>query len=296
MKRLFIAVLASGLGMASAAWADDAVLLRYKLAKGDKRTYSRTQAVNQPGSPPSNTEDVVAQEVMDATEDGGRFTRTIMRMKVSMDNAMLGGHVDFDSENKEDLAKAAGNPVLMALTLLLKKPVMVQLSGRGEVRKLDLDEALAPLGPMAAMVKGTLEEAIKQTYLLLPEKPVKPGESWTQESKISNPQFGTLLQKFEYTFAGMEDRGGVHCAKITVKSATEVTRPKKDPPPGGGNDDLTDDGKDGKKGDDTGAKKPAQAEGIGTIYFAVDGYLVDSDVVTPQAGATVKVRMALVKE
>lgn len=297
MKRSLIAVLALAFAAASAAWADDAVLLQYKFVKGDKRTYSRTQGIESAGGPPNNTAEVVAQEVRDVTDAGASIARTVKQMKVSMDNQMM-GHVEFDSTKKEDLAKAAANPILMSLTLLLNKPIMVQLSNRGEVKKVELDEALAPLGPMAGMLKGTMEEAIKQTYLLLPEKPVKPGESWSQESKLANPALGMILQKYQYTYSGTEDHDGVRCAKIQVKASTEVQRPKKNAPEE--KDDLTDEGKNGKKdgkkdGEDTGTST-TNVEGTGTIFFALDGYIVDSDVVLPQAGAKVRVHLALVKE
>jgi hypothetical protein len=112
---------------------------------------------------------------------------------------------------------------------MLKKPLTAQLTARGEVRDMKL-----PQGMLEGMNQrdggGQLGNLFSPDWMkqlteiaVLPEGPVKPGDTWTRKTVVNNP---VGLQS-TYRYEGSETRGGKTLERITSTSAVQVEGDKK---------------------------------------------------------------------
>lgn len=201
---MFAAALAS-----SATLVAQDVTLRYRWTKGEEVRYRTTQQTDMqmsglPGMGDMNITMVMTQVnkfvVDDVASDGSATLRnTYESVKVSMNVPMM-GEVTFDSANP---AASTGNPISDALAKTLGamagETITMQVASNGKVGKIDglarvvekiksgTSAATAQMGMGGMdqyMSEDGLRSTVEQTFTVLPDKPVKVGETWKNEFKI----------------------------------------------------------------------------------------------------------------
>jgi hypothetical protein len=217
-------------------------LLRLKFQPGENRNEQIVQEMRQTlrpagDAPPmlmttTQTMDLVVRvESVDEQGTAALF-QTIERMQMKVQSAQ-GVMLEFDSaagKEPEGMAKML-TPLLEAM---IKKPMRLQTTTRGEVRDMKL-----PQGMLESMNKvggggqaGNLfsPDWMKQMIeiAVLPEGPVKPGDTWTRKTTVKNPVLGEQIVESTFCYEGTETRNGKTLDKITFTTAFKAAGDKKE--------------------------------------------------------------------
>ena len=208
-------------------------LLRLKFQPGEVRNDQLVQEMSQslrpageaPAMSIKTTQIMDLSQKVEAVDEQGTATLTQMieRVRIKMHSAQ-GVLMDFDSaagKEPEGMAKML-TPMLDAM---IKKPIRMQLSTRGEVRDMKL-----PQGMLENMNKvggggqaGNLftPDWIKQMaeIAVLPEGPVNPGQTWTRKGTTKTPALGDRVVESTFRYEGSEVRKGKTLEKITLSIA-----------------------------------------------------------------------------
>jgi hypothetical protein len=212
-------------------------LLRLKFQPGETRQLQILQEMSQTMRPASDdpAEAITTFLTLDITEKCesvdkqglAALTQTVERIRIKTQSAQ-GVLMEFDSatgKQPEGMAKT----LTPMLDTMLKKPLTAQLTARGEVRDMKL-----PQGMLEGMNQrdggGQLGNLFSPDWMkqlteiaVLPEGPVKPGDTWTRKTVVNNP---VGLQS-TYRYEGSETRGGKTLERITSTSAVQVEGDKK---------------------------------------------------------------------
>lgn len=229
-----VATLLLALAMPVALCASD-ITLRLNLDKGADVKYSSVtkQVITQTVS---GMQQVINQDQTfeftvspKGKEANGNFKAAITFNRIAVDMKMQGMEMSFDSD--DDSGSAAANPQFLVFKAMVGKGVTALVSPLGEVLEVKgVDEMRSQMiaevggGVQAEQTIGAAinDEAIKQmfagAFIALPEKAVKAGSSWTENSSIEN-QF-TLNTINNYTVRSLSNND----VKLTL-SATMSTVP-----------------------------------------------------------------------
>lgn len=219
-----IALLVLAALVSSATLAAQDVTLRYRWTKGEEVRYRTTQQTDMqmsglPGMGDMNIAMTMVQVnkmvVDDVAADGSATLRNSFEsIKMSMNVPMM-GEVTYDSANP---AASAGNPISEALAktvgAMAGETITMVVAANGKVGKIDglakvvekikagasSAGASMGLGGMDAfMSEEGLRGTIDQTFSLLPDKPIKVGETWKNEYKIPGAGGAAQLVAASYT-------------------------------------------------------------------------------------------------
>ena len=210
--------------LSSASLAAQDVALRYRWTKGEEQRYRTTTQTDMvmSGIPGMGDMTVVTTMVQvtkmvadDVAADGTATIRMVYEsVKMNMAMPMM-GEVSYDSA----APPAAGNPLtdaLKPLGALVGEPFTIVVSVSGKVLKIDgltpiLDKARAGLASAAGAagfggggdVNTILSDAsqratLEQSFVPMPDKPLKVGETWKNAFKIPNP-FGAQAASQVFT-------------------------------------------------------------------------------------------------
>lgn len=195
----------------SPAVAAEPVLLKYKLAKGEQLIYRQEQGMKQIQTvmgakvdTDSNQEAIVSRTVDGIDEKGNATLKTKTdRRKLKIKGQQ--GDYEFDSKSTErDTTSAIGGGVTPLLERLTGSEYEVSVSPRGEVVEVKgFAELVADLlkdnpfgqftGAAADNKSARLNE--QDTFLVLSEKPVKPGDTWEIPIEMEIPMVGKFKGK-----------------------------------------------------------------------------------------------------
>jgi hypothetical protein len=233
-----VAALSLAALVSSATLAAQDVPLRYRWTKGEEVRYRTTQQMDMqmtglPGMGDMNIGMTTVQinkfNVEDVAADGTATLRnTFESIKISMAVPMM-GEVAYDSANP---SAAAGNPISDALAKTLGamagETITMVVAPHGKVGKIDglakLVEkmkagASAGLSSMglggadAMMTEDGQRATLEQTFSLLPEKPIKVGETWKNSYTMPGSTGGQTVA-VTYTLKAQETTGGSAIARI----------------------------------------------------------------------------------
>lgn len=157
---------------------------------------------------------------------------TISRVALSIDSQFA--KVSFDTEKPDTVKAAKGDPMSAGFAALAGGTFTMTVSPRGEVRKVAGAAAIAdravkalPESPMREMLTQQFQsmygdEAMRdqmgQFLPVYPEKPVKPGDRWTQKGTI---RMGPIAidQESNYTVSGLRPDGADLAVEATFTSS-----------------------------------------------------------------------------
>jgi hypothetical protein len=234
---LIVVVLTVVSGWAAAARADEPVLLKYKLARGDTLYYRSTFEMKQTQTLMSMKlqnevkQNVITSRVIDSIDANGIATIRIKaeRRKLTSDNGPLGKY-EFDSQSTErDTGSTLGTSLTPILERLTGSEFQLLVSPRGEVKEVKgYAELIADLikdNPFAAQFGGGDNKAAVQTeqesYVVLSEKPVSAGDKWEVPFETELPKIGKMKGKTVFTYEGPDKAGNLKTARIGL--STEVS-------------------------------------------------------------------------
>ena len=150
---------------------------------------------------------------------------------VQMDLQISGTQITYDSFKE---ATAANNPLADFFKALIGAEFVLTLGKDMKVTKVEgKDEFLKKLTnvnqQMEPLLKQILsEEALKQmsdpTFAMIPDKPVKAGDTWKRTSRLNMGPIGTYESNMTYTFEGLDEKDK-NLAKIKVVTDLKYVAP-----------------------------------------------------------------------
>jgi hypothetical protein len=217
-------------------------LLRLKFQPGEVRSDQLVQEMNQTLRPAGEAPPVlitttqtmdIRLKVESVDEQGtASVTQTIERIRISMQSAQ-GVLMDFDSaagKEPEGMAKM----LTPMLDTMIKKPIRLRLTTRGEVREMKLPqgmlESLNKVGGGGQTGNLFTLDRIKQMseIAVLPEGPVNPGQTWTRKGTLKTPAVGDQIVESTYRYEGSETRNGKVLEKINLSTVFKMEGDKKE--------------------------------------------------------------------
>ena len=201
--------------------------LRWKLEVGDKLQYDTKQDMSMSitGTPlgeitlKTNQQMDMTWEVLETNEEGDAVIRQkVERVRVSMAGPM-GQGVDYDSDATEP--PAAGAAVFEAMK---KGDFQFTLTPRGELKDVQVsDEVLRAFknSPQAAQMGDQItaegiQKILMQDVIVLPEKALSDGDTWTAKSEVTIPSVGKQTLDTTYKFESTKEVEGKNHAVITA--------------------------------------------------------------------------------
>lgn len=150
---------------------------------------------------------------------------------VTLDIDIGGMKVDFDS-NKDI---AANNPLADFFKAMIGSEFILTIDGDGNVKRVEgRDDFLKKLITANQQMEPLLRQLINNETLMqmagpilgiVPNKPVKSGESWTRDTKLNMGAIGTYETTHTYTLAG-KDTQNKQLDRITVATTVRYVPPK----------------------------------------------------------------------
>jgi hypothetical protein len=135
-----------------------------------------------------------------------------------------GGREVMSLDTKGESLNNARDPMTKLFRELVGTKLRFTLDARNEVQKVEgVKEFMARLapsggGPGQAMLTNMFHpEYFKQMVAVgdgLPDKPVKPGDSWPHKRDIAMGPLGSVNVNSTHTFKQWEQRGGRRCARL----------------------------------------------------------------------------------
>jgi len=237
--RLGLAVLIGLLSLIGPARADEPILLQYKLTRGNALIYKtgleikQSQTVNSMKFESTVTQDVVVSRTVDEIGEDGKATLKTKaeRRKVKIDGGPAGNY-EFDSKSTErDNSSTIGAAATPLFERLTGSEYQVEVNPRGQVVDVKgYAELIAdvikdnPLGAQFAGGNGGNAAAKlteQESFIILSDKPVKPGDQWESPFELDLPGMGKAKGKVTYVYEGNDKVGERQTARIGV--TTDLT-------------------------------------------------------------------------
>jgi hypothetical protein len=229
LRRLGLAGIIGLLGLIGPVLADEPVLLRYKLAKGDKLIYKTGQESKQSQNflnmkiDAATTHEAIILREVDAVDSEGTAT---LKTKAERRKLKFGDYL-FDSKSTErDTTSAVGAAITPVMERLTGSEYEVLVSSRGAVIDVkgyieligDLvkDNAVAQQILGAGGGKAGAQIAEQDSFVVLSDKPVSPGDQWEVPFDIDMAGVGRVKGKIVYVYEANDKVGDRKTVRIGV--------------------------------------------------------------------------------
>ena len=232
--------------------AQDAVQLVYKYKQGEEARLTTTSTGKghttvtgapgeqaQPQTVPIDTlTEVVIRTTTGAVHEDGSADVEMVFNRVDADSTAQNRstHLTLTEDGVEMTVNGKKQDVpeaLKASMAFMGKALKLRVSNRGGVLGGDFSSVKGMESFMGGM---DFEHMMKMSQPSLPEKPVKPGDKWTQTMDVKLPgvagKDGAMGANLDYTFVGMELVGDVQCAKIEISGTVSMDEVQPTPPLG----------------------------------------------------------------
>lgn len=235
-RRILLSLIVIAGASLPVARADEPVLLKYKFSPGETAWYKTTQdsktaqTINGMKFETITKMETVYDRTVDEISDKGQTTFKLKAAsrKLSGDFAPIGKY-EFDSKAKE---RDTGSQIGALLTPLLERLTgseyqvvvdalghVTQVKGYAElIADLVKDNALAPQFGGGDNTAVLLAE--QEVFVMLSDKPVKPGDTWQIPFDIELPKTGRTRGTVTCTYEGPDQVGGVKTARVGVSANT----------------------------------------------------------------------------
>jgi hypothetical protein len=216
------------------ARSDEPIVLKYKAAKGDKVLYKTGFGLKQSQSimgmkfDNTVTQETIVSRVVESVDADGQATVKLKaeRRKMSSEFGALGKY-EFDSKSTErDTSSAVGASVTPLLERLTGSEYEALVNSRGQVIEVkgyaELVGDLLKDNPLAQQFGANDNKSAahqeQRGFIILSEKPVKPGDQWEVPVDIELTKIGKMKGTITYTYEGADKVGNRKTARIGVVS------------------------------------------------------------------------------
>jgi len=241
-----LVMLAVMAGAASAASGQE-VTLRYRWTQGETIRYRMTQQTTAtisglPGGMDMTVDTTLSQvlrTVVDQTAGDGTTTLRQVIESIRMDMTTPVSKMTYDSTSNDS---TAGNPMEKMMkdtfSAMIGEAFIIILSPTGKVLKVEgatrmVEKMLknAPQDPAGAAALDNLKQSftddamrsnIAHGFSQLPDRPLKPGDTWDTQFTISNPMFGSVTTSTASTLESVEGSGADQVARIATSVTTKA--------------------------------------------------------------------------
>lgn len=178
MKKLIIvAFLALSTGIST---AQESVLLRYKLKKGDSYNVTMTLKQDMGAMGGMNMDYSIKQNIQDVSADSYVSETSIKTVKVDM---LQGGNVmSYDSTKSDDELDMMGKQMKAQFAPFFAAKIYTTTNGRGEITNIEIK----PETPALNQFKD------QSNNILYPKEKVKVGSSWSEEKDVQGVKMKTV--------------------------------------------------------------------------------------------------------
>ena len=214
-------------------------VLRWKFQQGDhfhvvltQSSVHETRVNNRPLKMTVAMTTELDWKIASVDEQGrGVMTQSFTRMALKMDNDQ-GQSLDFDSAS-ESKPRGLAQGVAERIKPLIGLQIQLTMTDRGEIVEVALsDKAQSAISDAAKdarfkdlFSKEGLTQMLRQSAIVLPEKAVAEGDSWTTKTSANSP-VGVLDQTHEFTYGSTEERDGRSLEKMTVQTSLDIRKAK----------------------------------------------------------------------
>ena len=227
-RRMGLAAVVTVLGLLAPALADEPILLKYKLAKGDKLIYKSSQETKQ-------TQNVLNQKIETTTVHDAIYVRNVdavdstgtatLKTKAERRKLKVGDYL-FDSKSTDrDTASEIGAAVTPVLERLTGSDYEVLVSDRGAV--VDVKGYIELLGDfvkdnaaaqqiLGAGGKAGAQIAEQDSFVILGDKPVSPGDQWEVPFDVDLEGVGKAKWRIVYTYEANDKVGERKTVRIGI--------------------------------------------------------------------------------
>jgi hypothetical protein len=214
--------------------------IRYRIIQQSTTTISGIPGMGDMAIDQSNAQvfTIVAEEV---TPERTTLRQVIESVKMEMNSPMFA--LSFDSANPDTGANPMNGMLKGVVSPMVGASFTLVMAPTGEVQKVEGLSKLAekmfqsvPQDPgMAGILDGLKanlsDEAMRsqfaQTFAQFPNRPIKSGDTWTNQVSTPNPMLGGLITSLTWTLKAVEGEGSNRVAKIatalTIKQ--DATKP-----------------------------------------------------------------------
>lgn len=173
---------------------DGAITLKFNIPEGSKFSYSTSidQTMSMMGHPiQSNIAMDFIYNITGAENNKKKLSATYDRIQMKT-NAPGMGEINYDSkdENTKD-------PTDGALKDMIGKSFTITIAPNGDIVSMDGLSNITPSGA-SGLDENSMKQMMQTSFNFYPDKPVKPGDSWTKTSTM-NMQIFTMSVDSKYT-------------------------------------------------------------------------------------------------
>jgi len=124
---------------------------------------------------------------------------------------------DCASDKKPEGVAAMVAPLFQSM---INKPIVVTMDPQGKAVSVkipdDVKESIAKTPGGAQLASMLSDEGMKNLMQMgtLPDKPVRPGDTWNRTTTMKNPMLGDMTIETTWRYVGTEQRGGKELEKI----------------------------------------------------------------------------------
>src|SRR5258708_30149172 len=220
------------------AQADEALLLKYKPAKGDtvhyKEGFGMKQSQSIMGMKLENSvkQESIASQVVEAVGADGKATVKMKTKSRKMSSEFAGaGKYEFDSKSTErDTNSVVGAAVTPLLERLTGSEYELAVTSRGEAAQVkgyaELIRHLVKDNPLAqqfgAIDNKSAAHQEQRSFIVLSEKPVKPGDQWEVPVDAEMTKLGKIKGTITYTYEAPDKVGDRKTVRIGVVSNISI--------------------------------------------------------------------------
>jgi hypothetical protein len=218
--------------------ADEPVLLKYKVAKGETLHYKNTQTMKQAQSLTVNgmtikqdndmKQEAILTRVADEVGSDGKVTFRLKaeRRKMTAEFGAL-GKFEFDSKSTErDTGSQIGAALVPLLERLTGSEYQVIVNPQGKVAEVKgFAELIADIikdNPLAGQFGGRDNAAAvmneQDAFVILSDKPVSAGDQWEVPVDMELAKLGKMKGKTTFTYEGPDTFGNRKTVRIAITS------------------------------------------------------------------------------
>jgi len=186
----------------------DKVMLRFKPAKGDKKSVEMKMNMDYMGIT-MEMGMYADMNVLDVKDNGNIDMESVYK-RITVKMNMMGQNIEYDSESDKDVS---GDPMMQAysaMATMLNKPITMVMNDQGGVVEAPDMSALLSDSLMAMSGEGgknsdQMGQMFDNMFAPFPEKEVAIGDSWDKEAEIKSAN-GPMRVKAKYKVENISDK------------------------------------------------------------------------------------------